>query len=321
MRSSLTLLALVLGAPAVFAQPQSITTLFAGGNGGSPGWGHFLDVTVQNPAGLRIVAFDVDASVAATVPFTLDVYITPSTYVGKDGTPGAWTKVATGAALSAGPSTPTAVDTSDFLLAPGAYGVAIYYNDTGMSYTDGNGSNQSYANADIALQLGRVRTALFGGFTYEPRVWNGTLHYDRQSDASYGALGAGCAGSNGVPTLAPAPGSLPKLGTTLTLAVTSMPSAGGIASMLLGLGKQTWSGQPLPFDASVIGMTGCKLQVDFVLALGLPNVGGSGAFSLPIPLDLSLLGKPLLNQALVLDAGANPAGATLSNAGEGQIGQ
>lgn len=298
---------------------QSLTTLFTSNNGGGPGWGVFYDITVLNPAGLRITGFDVNCGEAANTPFTLDVYITPNTYVGNDTTPGVWIKIASGAGLTVGRDMPSPVDTSDFILGSGTFGVAIYYNSASPVYTNGTGSNQMYANNDASLQLGIVRSALWGGTLFTPRVWNGTIHYANRGTAAYGIYGSGCQGSNGVPKLAPAPNSLPKLNNSLVLNLTSMRTAGGAALVFLGTRKDQWMSLQLPFSLAGVGAPGCELLTSVVFIFAVANVNGSGSLTLPVPNDSALLGGLIYSQGLVLDP-VNAFGGVMTNGGEGVIG-
>jgi hypothetical protein len=304
-------LAALLGAS---APAQSLTTLFAWDNGRSPGCTVFFDINVTNPAGMRITSFDVNVSEAASTPFTIDVYVTPNTYVGNDLTPGVWVKVASGSGLTAGVNNPSPADTNDFLLPAGSHGIAIYYPNTNVRYTNGTGSNQMYSNNDATLTLGIARSTLFGGTLFNPRVWNGTIHYANVGTASYGVFGAGCQGSNGVPSLAAASGSLPKIGSTLTLDLTSMRASGGAVVVILGTRND------MPVDLSGVGMPGCTLHTNLLLLFPIANVGGSASLPLPVPNDTSLLGALFYNQALVLDTGVNAFGGVMTNGGEGIIG-
>ena len=50
--------------------------------------------------------------------------------------------------------------------------------NAGHRYTNGNGANQHYADANVALDLGTAMNAIFGsGSVFRPRVWNGTIYY------------------------------------------------------------------------------------------------------------------------------------------------
>jgi hypothetical protein len=72
------------------------------------------------------------------------------------------------------------VDTTDFNLAPGTYGLAITLTHNGVAtsgheYT--NGPLGPYSNADIELTLGKTSNVPFTAPLFSPRVWNGTVYY------------------------------------------------------------------------------------------------------------------------------------------------
>jgi hypothetical protein len=321
LRSLSVLLALHLVSPTA-AQPQALTTTFTSNNGGSTGWVVMFDATVLNPAGLRIVALDVNCSSGAALPVNVKVFTTPSTYVGVERNAGAWTEVSSGNAVSAARNTPTFVDMADFDLPQGTLGVAVQVNGSGVAYTNGTGSNQMYADTNLSLQLGAALASQFQstGLLFTPRVWNGTIYYAARGNATYGVFGAGCSGSNGTPTLAPAMGSLPKIGQTLTLEVGNGPLPNALAVVALGFSKTTAFGLPLPIDLTAIGMPGCTLLIEPFLNTGVGLVNGTGTYTLPIPNRMPLFGLALHHQAFVFDPPANQTGLTLSNAGEGVIG-
>lgn len=181
-RSTAALTAALLLAAAIPA--QSLTTTFAGGNSGTTLWTNQFDITVLNPSGVLITSFDVNCENSRSggigTLFTLNVFVTAvgGTYVGNQTNQAMWTQVSTGTALSLAQGTPTPVDVADFVLAPGRYGIALQYIASAMAYTNGNGANQSYANADIQLDLGSSTTGLFAAPVYDPRVWNGTVYYN-----------------------------------------------------------------------------------------------------------------------------------------------
>jgi hypothetical protein len=253
--------------------------------------------------------------VREVAPFSVEVYVTPTTYVGKDATPGLWTRVATGSGVGIGRNQPSPVDTSDFFLAPGPHGIAIHYPGPGSpAYTNGTGGNQMYSNADATLQLGVARAGFFSGTFFNPRVWNGTIYYANRGTSRYGVFGAGCQGSNGVPSLAAAPGSLPRTGMTLTLDLKNLRLAGGAAIVILGTRNDA------PLDLAGVGMPGCTLLTNILLVFPVLNTGGAASLPLPVPNDSSLLGALFYNQALVIDPGVNAFGGVMTNGGEGIIG-
>jgi len=91
-----------------------------------------------------------------------------------------WTQVATGSGTGAGLNLPTHVTLSNPipLLAGTLYGIALVADPSfGHYYTNGNGSNQNYSNADLALFLGSATNVPFTAPVFSPRVWNGTIYY------------------------------------------------------------------------------------------------------------------------------------------------
>ena len=141
------------------------------------------------------------------------------------------------------------------------------------------------------------------------------------SQPSWTAYGSGCAGSAGVPTLAPATGQLPRIGLPFTVHVAGVPPGPLRQTFgLLGASRTTWSGVPLPFDLGLIGMPGCMLHVAGELASSLTAVSGVASWAVPLPYDVALIGAKAYQQALIVDPGTNLLGAIVSNAGEMVLG-
>ncbi|MBK8976949.1 MAG: hypothetical protein IPM29_13600 [Planctomycetes bacterium] len=307
------------------APAQSITTLYAGGNSGTTTWTNQFDVTVLSPNGLVIVAFDVNCENTRAggvgSPFTLDVWVTQvgGTYVGNEINANAWTHVATGSGVSGPIGTPTRVDVSDFVLAPGSYGMALEYNGTAMAYTNGNGANQTYSNADVRLDLGASTTGRFGAPVYSPRVWNGTLYYFAGT-AFFLPFGEGCAGSAGRPTLAAGAGSRPALGGSFTVDIGNLPGIGVPVLVAIGYSNTMWGGNPLPFDLGVLGMTGCRLYVAPEVAVPTASPTTTASLTVNIPNIPLLAGRQLQYQAFVVEPGINPLSLIVSNAGTAWLG-
>ncbi|MBK8096997.1 MAG: hypothetical protein IPK26_07815 [Planctomycetes bacterium] len=139
--------------------------------------------------------------------------------------------------------------------------------------------------------------------------------------ASYSTYGQGCAGPAGTPALAASAGSLPRLGSTLNVALTNLPvGAFHIPFGALGFDNTTWHGNPLPVSLTPLGFPGCSLWVQPEFSVGLSNTNGVAAWLLPIPVDLDLLGVSLHQQAAVMVPGFNAGGLVFSNAGHGVVG-
>jgi hypothetical protein len=179
--------ALLLCAGGLQAQgARSLSTTFANNNSGGVGGTVFFDVTVTNA--LDVTALDVNFLAAAQTPVGLKVYTCPNTYQGNEGSMSAWTQVGqdNGSATAAGVGAPTTITMqTPFKLVPGTYGMALEAVGSGHAYTNGNGSNQSYSNADLALQLGAATNTAFGGSPFTPRVWNGAIWYNPAGGGPY----------------------------------------------------------------------------------------------------------------------------------------
>jgi len=64
------------------------------------------------------------------------------------------------------------------LTAGTSYGIALVLDAShGHSYTNGDGSNENYSNADLSLTAGAASNVPFDGSPFSPRVFNGTLNY------------------------------------------------------------------------------------------------------------------------------------------------
>ncbi|MCA9472210.1 MAG: PEP-CTERM sorting domain-containing protein [Nitrospirales bacterium] len=167
------------------AQAASITTTFANNNSFD---GNMFDLTTFNNA---LTVNSLAINLAAGTASEIRVYTRNGTYTGFESNAAAWTLVSQSFnILSAGTDNPTFVDVMDFsLLANSVTG--IYITTTGqdngnpfMLYT--NGSN-TFANADLQLNLGVGKEALFGR-TFSPRTWNGTINYTVQNSGTPGAV-------------------------------------------------------------------------------------------------------------------------------------
>lgn len=135
--------------------------------------------------------------------------------------------------------------------------------------------------------------------------------------ASYNTFGAGCAGSMGVPTLAAAPGSLPRLGNTLQVDLGNLPL--GLGVMATGFSNTLAFGSvPLPYSLASSGFPGCDLLVDPMAVQFLIGVGNTVTWSFTVPNNTAFAGIELFNQGISLDN--TPAGASFSNGGRCVLG-
>ena len=177
----------------------SLTTTFADNNGGASGWSNFFDLNIST--GIAIDAFDINSSASAGSVGTIDIYMTApgGSHVGNEQVAGVWTQVASSMpSTAAGRGTPTRCAlTGPLTVNPGSYGFAIVYNTHSPAYTNGNGTNQVYSNAEMTLTAGSSLAAVAGnsGTFFNPRVWNGTIYYvPLQGFALATPFGSGCGG-------------------------------------------------------------------------------------------------------------------------------
>ncbi|MBL8733322.1 MAG: PKD domain-containing protein [Planctomycetes bacterium] len=186
--------------------PLSHSANLAGGTGttSTTAVGNLFDLQVLAGEGVSVCGLT-GITYTGTGPYTVSVYVTDGSYVGKDTNAAAWRLVATGQAMMNGGSTtvPSVNEVpldSPFYLPAGNYGVAVYHDAlTGSAYIGyTNATSGPYANGDLVIHPapaaapGIGKTALFGGTTYTPRQWNGTFHYTKQSvnhQAGYGFFG------------------------------------------------------------------------------------------------------------------------------------
>lgn len=188
-----TLSVLALLASAVTA--QTLTTTFAGGNGQS---GNMFEVVgVQS---VIITGFDIHVGAGT---WNVEVYTLPPgvSIVGNDTNPAAWTLVGTATGVTGlGTGVPTPVPLT--LAVPVGIGqTQSFYvtlnNGTSIIYTNGSTVGNVFAqDSFIQFREGYGNAYPFAG-TFQPRVWNGVIHYSAGSGtfATNTTLGVGCGGS------------------------------------------------------------------------------------------------------------------------------
>ena len=307
MRTFRLLAVAALLSAATLPAQSTLTTTFASNNGGSPGWTTFFDLQLN--LGVSIVAFDVNVSGGSNG--TIDVYTTVpgGTYVGNEMTPGAWTLAATSQSFTPAPrNSPTnAVLTSPLVLPPGQIGIAICYNNVSVAYTNGNGTNQVYSNADMTLRAGSAIAGLFTGTFFNPRVWNGTVHYFPGSNFARAIpYGSGCGGSGtplGLRGLA-----RPVIGTNASAETTSIPPSSPGVFLQLGL-QSVVPG----FDLTPIGMPGCELLVSALGYVSAVPTATTHLHTLAVPNNPALVGGSVFLQSIAADPGGNSLGIVSSN--------
>ena len=169
--------------------------------------------------------------------------------------------------------------------------------------------NPGFFSLQAAYDAARERTVQVAGGTTSAKVWE----YGDTTFA-YATFGAGCAGTNGTPTLALAAGSDPILGQTMNFDVRNLPGSPWPLSGILGVSNtQLQNGAPLPIDLSFLGMTSCQLLVSTEVLVPLFGTNGSAQWSMRLPYEPGLLGATIFLQVITADSGANPLGVTTTN--------
>jgi len=127
-------------------------------------------------------------------------------------------------------------------------------------------------------------------------------------------FGTGCRGTNGQ-----APGitvtGMPGLGSTFTVGLQRAPTITG-SFLVLGDSRALDGNGPLPRPLDLLGLTGCTQYTSVLTALFRPVNGGVASQAITVPNVGTLVGLQVPMQWLVLDAGANPFGATTSDGAE-----
>ncbi|MCC5787731.1 MAG: trypsin-like peptidase domain-containing protein [Phycisphaerales bacterium] len=160
------------------------STLFARNNGGSAGGAVYFDVDVSGVP-LHIRGLEMNTSSALSTEFNVSVYITPNTSVGKETSASQWTLVGEGWGIAKGMNNPTRVILSQSftLNANTSYGIAIVTDNIAHDYTNGTGSNEVYASAEMTITGNGATNIPFSGGVFSPRVFNGSLIYEAAGGA------------------------------------------------------------------------------------------------------------------------------------------
>lgn len=162
----------------------------------------------------------------------------------------------------------------------------------------------------LAYDAATSRLIEFGGFVSVVfgYVWmDDTWVYATPHRARVTPYGSGCAGSNGTPTLAAAPYSLPWIGDV------HRERVAGLAPGCAGVFWATGLSATPPIPLGPFGMPGCdQFVLPTVVEFGPAN-GGIAEWQLTIPNAPAFVGVRLVQQAFALDPAANALGLTASN--------
>lgn len=140
--------------------------------------------------------------------------------------------------------------------------------------------------------------------------------------SSFLPFGQGCPGSNGIPQLTAATGSLPTIGQSFAMNITGVPITGFFVAVVpfLGFSNATTGGASLPRDLTPLGMPGCTQYVDPFQVSFLFTPTGAATWSVAIPAVAAFAGLETYVQAAVVDMPANALGLTATNAAAATLG-
>lgn len=272
-----------------------ITTTYAAGNGCS---GNFFDIQVVNNT--TICSFDVHVTGTNQL---IEVWAVTGggSYVPVSGNPAAWTLLGT-APAAGGTGIPSPLNMNlNYTIPSGTVQGFIIRNttSTGFQYTNGTtAGNVAFANGDITIFEGNYTCTtgtVFPVLTSLPRIWNGTIHYNKGNLLSIAQSGPGIGDLTA--TLADISPTGAE-GWTLVTSNTGFPVNGGPMLGIMPdavtwqiLGYPYFPGNPFHFNAadpgvfpnapfiagpgSVTGLTG--LTLDFVVLLLNPGGGYDSA--------------------------------------------
>ncbi|HIE71077.1 MAG TPA: hypothetical protein EYP98_13385, partial [Planctomycetes bacterium] len=155
-----------------------LTTTFANNNGNAVGGAAYVDLDVLDPTGVTIFSLDINTAAAAG---SIEVYTVPTTWVGNNSNAAAWTLAGSGSfSVGAGMGTGTSVCMAPgFHLPQGQYGIAFVQIACNAAYTTASGGFPLvYATAELSLTGGGGTNVPFSTGLFQPRLWNGSIHYE-----------------------------------------------------------------------------------------------------------------------------------------------
>ncbi len=212
----------------------------------------------------------------------------------------------TGSGVTGLPSAPVNGIAQHPLLATHLYvgtQVGLFASDDGGATWSTSNDGPADVSVDEVVFLHNSTTTLLAA-THGRGLWTIVVR-----EPVVAQLGAGCAGTNGVPVLAATP---PRLGQSVTLTGSQL-RPNQLAVFVFGFSNTTWAGQPLPLDLTALGMPTCRAYCSVDLMTLVPNTTSVAQATLALPSTLSTLGATLNAQLLATDPGVNAFGAVLSN--------
>jgi len=245
---------------------QSIQSLFASNNSGAAGGMVYFNLFVANPNGVIVESVDINTTAVASTAGSIDVFVTPGGFNGKETSSGLWTLMGSAPVVSAGNNLPTNANVADFPLAQGLWGVAYRANTINNAYTNGTATNRNFFSADCDISAGKASNVAFTAPLFNPRVVNTRINYCADPGT----------GTNYCRATRTNRGCLPHTTSTGKASITGGPGSFTVACEDLPAKKNgfllfsTTGAQAAPFGAGTL----C-LQPQ-IFRLGIQNSGGGG---------------------------------------------
>lgn len=157
---------------------EDLTTTYGHNNGQD---GVMFDVVSNGLNAIEINCIESNWDPGGNISY--EIYVKSGSCIGFTNNPTAWTLHSSGTVMSAGNGNATLITLDSIIGVDCNDTVGIYLTNTGGSnpnanYTNGTAVGQVYSsNNDISILEGYGKSYPFG-FTYNPRVFNGTLHYN-----------------------------------------------------------------------------------------------------------------------------------------------
>jgi hypothetical protein len=152
---------------------------FNSNNGLGVNSGVFFDLNVTDPAGITLLGLDVNSSSTAGTAGSVEVYTTPTTYVGSQTVAANWTLASSGGCTSAGTNNPASVCLgSPVFLAQGSHGIFLRHVGIALRYTNSAGTVTA-STAEVTFSGGQSATSatLFTSTPINNRIFNGNIYY------------------------------------------------------------------------------------------------------------------------------------------------
>jgi len=252
-----------------------------GGNGGNIGGAVYFDLSVTS--NVSITNLETNYSAAVGTPVGMQIWTAPTTAVGNQANPAAWTLMAmdNGASQSAGINSPTfIVLASPLSLTTGSYGIALVSVGSAHAYTNGNGANQVFTNGPYTLNAGSASNAPFTAPTFNPRVWNGRLCDGAPAGLGVSYCGPAVPNTSFASAVITAAGSATASANNVTLTAASLP----LNQFGFFLTSQTQGFVPNPGGISVGNLCLGGTIGRYVGPGQIMNAGPGGSFSLVLNL-------------------------------------